>query len=214
MARRMQGNGLFGDVQVVNEKGEWTGSILYKPERLDLPRHWRKPQIVAVNWMSDMFHENVSPEVWPATYKVMAETPQHCYLVLTKRYDVASKRLWCSNDPLINVYIGFTISNRKDTEETRAWLYEISRRGWKTWLSFEPALEEVSWVGYEWLNGIVCGGESSKNARPMPLQAALGARNWCNLHHVPFTLKQGSLGALALLDGQAWYQFPEEKGKR
>ena len=205
MAKRMQANGLLDGV--VDADGNWTGKIVYKPERLDMPRHWKQPQVVAVNWMSDMFYEMIPHEVWPAVYKIMAETPRHCYLVLTKRYDIAEKRLWCS-EPLPNVYAGFTISDRKDMIKALPWLFEISRRGWKTWVSFEPALEEVSWVGYEWLNGMVCGGESGTNARPMPIQAAYGARDYCRLYKIPFTFKQGSLGAPAVLDGRAWTGFP------
>ncbi len=210
MAKRMQGNGLFGDVRVVDDKGEWTGKIAYKPERLDLPRHWKRTQIVAVNWMGDMFHENVPAEVWPAMYKVMAATPQHRYLVLTKRYDQMS--LEAEQEPLENVYLGVTISCWEDIIGAYDPLYALYRGGWRTWVSFEPALEEVSWAGYEWLNGIVCGGESGKNARPMPLQAVLGARDYCRLYKIPFTFKQSSLGTPAVLDGERWYQFPEHPG--
>jgi len=207
MAARMQGNGLLENV--VDIHSEWTGNIVYKPERINIPLHWREPQIVAVNWLGDLFHSNVPPEVWPAVYKVMAETPRHCYLVLTKRYDIAEKRLWCS-EPLPNVYAGFTISDRKDMIKALPWLFEISRRGWKTWVSFEPALEEISWAGFEYLDGMVCGGESGTNARPMPIQAAYGARDYCRLYKIPFTFKKGSQGAPAVLDGRVWTEFPCE----
>ena len=61
---------------------EW-GQITTKPERLDQPLHWRKPQIVAVGFMSDI-------ALWPdefldKVFAVMALTPQHTYLLLTKR---------------------------------------------------------------------------------------------------------------------------------
>ncbi len=207
MCRRMQGNGLLD--RVVDEAGNWTGKIVYKPERLDMPRHWKKPQVVAVNWMGDMFHENVPPEVWPAVYKVMAETPQHIYLVLTKRYDKMFKSILRQN-PLPNVYLGMTISCLEDAREARPILGLISFGDCKTWVSFEPALEAVSWVGYEWLNGMVCGAESGKGARPMPTQAAYGARDYCRLYKIPFTFKQGSLGAPALLDGIKYFEFPEQ----
>ena len=206
MAKRMQGNGLLDGV--VDAEGEWTGNIVYKPDRLDLPRRWRKSQTVAVNWMGDMFHQNVPVGVWRETYQVMAETPQHCYLVLTKRYDEMIQTI--SEKPLENVYLGVTISGRKDLSEAWLPLYDLSKKGWSTWVSFEPALEEVSWVGYEWLNGMVCGGESGNKARPMPIQAAYGARDYCLAHKIPFTFKQGSLGAPAILDGRAWTEFPRE----
>jgi protein gp37 len=210
MAKRMQGNGFFGDAKIVDERGEWTGNIVYKPERLDMPYHWKKPQVVAVNWIGDMFHENVPPEVWPAVYKVMAETPRHTYLVLTKRYDEMFTGV--EQKPLPNVYLGATVSCRKDYAEAYASLYALHLSGWKTWVSFEPALEEVMWVGLEWLNGMVCGGESGNKARPMPIQAAYGARDFCRLYHIPFTFKQFSdtdgRNKPPLLDGRQWQQFP------
>jgi len=58
MAKRMQANGLLDGV--VDAGGNWTGKIVYKPDRLDLPRHWRKAQIVAVNWMGDMFYRGIA----------------------------------------------------------------------------------------------------------------------------------------------------------
>jgi len=206
MCRRLQGNGLLNGV--VDAEGNWTGKIVYKRERVSLPYCWRKPQIVAVNWLGDMFHPAVPPEVWPAVYRVMAETPRHTYLVLTKRYD--QMFLETEQEPLENVYLGATISCWKDIGEAYASLYALYRLGWKTWVSFEPALEEISWVGYEWLNGMVCGGESGRNARPMPIQAAQGARDFCRIHKIPFTFKQGNQGAPAVLDGETWFQFPKE----
>jgi protein gp37 len=203
----MQGNGLLDGA--VDEEGNWTGRITYKPERLEMPYHWRKPQVVAVDWMGDLFHENVPPEVWPATYKVMAETPQHRYLVLTKRYHkMMTTTAFFFGDPLENVYLGVTISNQKDADEAMVELIQCHSDGWPTWVSYEPALEAVRWNGFGWLSGLVCGGESGRNARPMPTEAAQGARDYCLAHGIPFTFKQGSLGAPAIIDGQRWFQFP------
>lgn len=204
MCRRMQGNGLLNDV--VDADGNWTGKIVYKRERVSLPYCWHKPQIVAVNWMGDMFHPNVPPEVWPMTYRVMATTPHHKYLVLTKRY--FEMTFGITGKPFPNIYMGVTISCRQDAATAMAPLRILSDKGWKTWVSFEPVLEEVMWVGFEWLNGMVCGGESGRNARPMPIQAAYGARDYCRLYKIPFTFKQGSQGAPAVLDGATWFQFP------
>ncbi len=65
--------------------GRWlTGPQLY-PERLATPLHWRKPRRVFVANMSDLFHEAVPDEFIAAVFGIMAATPQHAYLVLTKR---------------------------------------------------------------------------------------------------------------------------------
>ena len=118
MAKRMQGNGSLEGV--VDECDRWTGKIAYKPERMNLPRTWKKPQIVAVNWMSDIFHEHVRAEVWPNTLKVMADTPQHTYLLLTKRYKSLLEKLY-PGDAKDNIYVGVTISNPMDGRALDNW---------------------------------------------------------------------------------------------
>lgn len=59
--------------------------VLLKPERLDLPLRWRKPQRVFVNSMSDLFHEDVPEGFLADVLNVMVRTPQHTYQILTKR---------------------------------------------------------------------------------------------------------------------------------
>lgn len=49
------------------------------------PLHWRKPQRVFVNSMSDIFHEQVPDEFLDRIFAVMALTPHITYQVLTKR---------------------------------------------------------------------------------------------------------------------------------
>lgn len=63
----------------------WTGEVRPVPEVLSAPLKWRKPQVVFVNSMSDIFHEKVPFEYISAVFGVMAATPQHTYIVLTKR---------------------------------------------------------------------------------------------------------------------------------
>lgn len=55
------------------------------PERLEEPLHWRKPRMVFVSSMGDLFHENVSFEVIDQVFAVAALCPQHTFLMLTKR---------------------------------------------------------------------------------------------------------------------------------
>lgn len=59
------------------------GGIRVRRDRLDAPMHWRKPRVVAV-W-NDLFHEDVPFGFQERAFDVMARTPRHTYLVLTKR---------------------------------------------------------------------------------------------------------------------------------
>jgi protein gp37 len=56
------------------------------PEALSKPLHWRKPRAVFID-CADLFHKDVPDDFIAAVFGVMASTPQHTYLVLTKRAD-------------------------------------------------------------------------------------------------------------------------------
>jgi protein gp37 len=60
-------------------------TVQLKPERLDYPRHWRKPAKIFVNSVSDLFHEDVPFDFIDRVFAVMALCPQHVFQVLTKR---------------------------------------------------------------------------------------------------------------------------------
>jgi protein gp37 len=78
---------------------DWSGEVRFVPERLGLPLRWRKPRMVFVNSMGDLFHEKVSVDDIAEVFGVMAVAakrfygakvggPQngpHTFQVLTKR---------------------------------------------------------------------------------------------------------------------------------
>ncbi len=70
-----------------NGRAEWTGTVNFVPESLEIPIKWRKPRRIFVNSMSDLFHESVPFEQLDQIFAVMALTPHHTYQVLTKRPD-------------------------------------------------------------------------------------------------------------------------------
>lgn len=63
----------------------WTGAVRLVPEALDEPLHWRRPQRIFVNSMSDLFHPDVPDAFIDRVFAVMALCPQHTFQVLTKR---------------------------------------------------------------------------------------------------------------------------------
>jgi protein gp37 len=68
-----------------NGRPGWTGDVLFVPGMLDAPLRWRRPRMVFVNSMSDLFHESVTNEQIAAVFGIMAACPQHTFQVLTKR---------------------------------------------------------------------------------------------------------------------------------
>jgi len=63
----------------------WNGTVRLVPEKLEEPLRWRKPRMVFVNSMSDLFHESVPFKYIAAVFGVMAASPEHTFQLLTKR---------------------------------------------------------------------------------------------------------------------------------
>lgn len=53
------------------------------------PFRWRKPRLVFVNSMSDLFHNSVPTAFIEAVFEVMNRASRHTFQVLTKRPDRA-----------------------------------------------------------------------------------------------------------------------------
>jgi protein gp37 len=64
----------------------WTGKLALAPEDVLLkPLRWKRPRMIFVNSMSDLFHESVPDEWITQTFAVMQIARRHTYQVLTKR---------------------------------------------------------------------------------------------------------------------------------
>lgn len=72
------------------ERGRWNGKAEAVPEALTEPFGWRKPRMVFVNSMSDLFHEDLSFEFIASVHATMIACRSHTFQVLTKR----PKRAW------------------------------------------------------------------------------------------------------------------------
>src|SRR5207245_8046485 len=57
------------------------------PKRLDMPRKWRRPRLIFVNSMSDLFHESIPTEYISRVFQVMRDCDWHRFQVLTKRHE-------------------------------------------------------------------------------------------------------------------------------
>src|ERR1700761_5460272 len=48
---------------------------------IDLPRKWKKPRVIFVNSMSDLFQEEVPTDFIRAVFDTMAACPQHTFQI-------------------------------------------------------------------------------------------------------------------------------------
>lgn len=81
---------------------------------LQLPLCWTKPQMIFVNSMSDLFHEDAPLEFIQKVFDVMRRASWHTFQILTKR----SARLLELNEAIDwpdNVWMGVSVENRNYT---------------------------------------------------------------------------------------------------
>jgi len=89
-------------------------------DKLDLPLRWKKPRMIFVVSMGDLFHKDVPNGLIFDVWDRMARTPQHTYQILTKRPD---RMAWAVNRidqirnpaftwPLPNVWLGTSVENQ------------------------------------------------------------------------------------------------------
>lgn len=115
-------------------------------DRLEQPLHWRKPSMVFVNSMSDLFHPAVPFEFIYTVYKTMKFSSQHIFQILTKRPDRALKFYneygQKNMTPLPNVWFGVSVENQESADERIPILLQIPAA--VRWVSYEPALGGVN----------------------------------------------------------------------
>ena len=140
----------------------WTGKVSFDHAALDVPLSWRKPRLIFVNSMSDLFQEAVPEDFIAKVWQTMAATAQHTYQILTKRPDRMADitpRL-----PLLrNVWLGTSVENAAVLER----IDQSERRGQPAIISFEPLIGSVADADISGIDWAIVGGESGPRARPM-----------------------------------------------
>jgi protein gp37 len=175
---------------------------------LGLPLQWKKPQMIFVNSMSDLFHEGVEDEFILRVFDVMRQAEWHRFQVLTKR----AERLLSMNDSLPwapNIWMGVSV----ETESCLPRIDCLRNTGAATkFLSLEPLLGPLPGLNLQGIDWVIVGGESGPGARPLAQKWVTDIRDNCEQSRVPFFFKQwGGVNkkkAGRLLEGQEWSQMP------
>ena len=184
------------------------------PEKLADPLTWRKPRMVFVNSMSDLFHDDVPEDYINQVVRVMLEADWHTYQVLTKRSGRMRTMLQSSLKQAAvapQIWWGVSVENRRDglprIEDLRA--SPASTR----FLSVEPLLEDLGPLDLTGIHWVIVGGESGPGFRPINREWVIAIRNQCRLAKVSFFFKQwgGVRKAKAgrSLDGETYDEIPD-----
>jgi len=180
---------------------------------VEAPMSWRKPQMVFVNSMSDLFHKDVPLEFIRKVFGVMEQAERHQFQVLTKRSgrlrEISGKLPWPEN-----VWMGVSVENAKYI--TR--IDDLRRTPAKVkFLSIEPLLGPIPDLDLDGIDWVIVGGESGPGARPMLEEWVIDIRNQCLRANIPFFFKQwggtNKKKAGRMLEGRIWDQMPLSDAK-
>ncbi|MFN8365797.1 MAG: phage Gp37/Gp68 family protein [Candidatus Kapaibacterium sp.] len=182
--------------------------VVLHESSLKIPYTWRKPQIVFVNSMSDLFHKDVPLEFIQRVFEVMNDCPQHVFQVLTKR----SERLLELNKQLKwahNIWMGVSVEDSRvihridDLRKTKAKV---------KFLSCEPLIGPLHAMNLKKIDWVIVGGESGHKPREMKYEWVVDILEQCQNKGTKFFFKQwGGRNKKAngrALDGRTYDEMP------
>lgn len=193
-----QKNGAYKGLTRLGPNGPvWTGDVRFVPEILGYPASLKRPHLIFVNSMSDLFHEAVSDEMIDQIFAAMAFARQHQFQVLTKRpermRDYLKKRELAAGMLLNHVWLGVSCEDQKTANERIPLLIDTPAA--VRWVSAEPLLGPIdvhshAGILIDALDWLVVGGESGPGANPMHPDWVRSLRDQCVAAGVPFFFKQ------------------------
>lgn len=178
--------------------------VTYCPEKLEEPTRKRKPAVIFVCSNSDLFHPDISDEFIFEVWLNFIRSPQHIFLVLTKR--AMRMQAWfkkqnerCEYPVLKNVWLGVTGENQARLEERAKILLDIPAA--RRFVSLEPLLGPIkiwNWLSHpalrndvqQGIDWVIAGGESGPGARECREDWIRDIWTDCKEAAVPFFFKQ------------------------
>ena len=211
MAKRLCSMGKEQYFPVVDPNG-WTGKTNFAESQLQKPLKWKKPRMIFVVSMGDLFHESVPFEWIDKVFDVMEEATQHTFQILTKRPEIMYKYMVRYGVGAMpdNIWLGVTAENQEQANKRIPVLLQIPAK--IHFVSVEPMLSEIDlfnvdneinqkmseiepkemFFSADYIDWVICGGESGHNARLMSSEWARSLKDQCKEANVPFFFKQGS----------------------
>lgn len=190
------------------------------PERLQHPINWKKPRLIFVNSMSDLFHKDVPDDFVLQVFSVMAQANWHTFQVLTKR-----------PNRLVHLVPKITAHISEHVQYSGRWPQHIwvgvsvedMRYQWRVnqlrkvpaairFVSAEPLLDSLKELDITNIHWLIAGGESGSGHRACDPVWVEELRDRCSKEAVAFFFKQwGGRTPKAggrQLDGRTWDEFP------
>ncbi|MFC4500672.1 MULTISPECIES: DUF5131 family protein [Streptomyces] len=190
-----------GTAHKVDGRTDWTGRINLLDGRLDQPKHWRKPERIFVNSMSDVFAARVPVDYVTKIWRTMQDTPRHTYQILTKRPERVARVLdkvhaeLGLTQPLANVWLGTSIESDEYVRRADALRQAPAA---VRFISAEPLLGPLPSLDLQRIDWVILGGESKSGARPLEVDWIRDVVDRCRTSGVtPFVKQLGTVWAKA-----------------
>lgn len=182
------------------------------PNRLSQPMAWKKPRMIFVNSMSDLFHKEVDRSFVDKVFDVMERVDRHVYQVLTKRSSLMNayiKDRYRGESVPNHIWLGVSVEDARHTSRIKH-LGIVNSEA--KFVSFEPLLGPIIDINLHGIAWAIVGGESGPHARPMNESWVRRIRDICSRDGVAFFFKQWGgprpKSGGRLLDGEEWNGFP------
>lgn len=175
---------------------------------IDAPRAWRKPRLVFVNSMSDLFQEDVPETFIRSVFQTMVACPQHTFQILTKRSErlreIAAGLPWPEN-----VWMGVSVEDARVLDRA---FHLAAIPAAVRFLSCEPLIGPLDDLPLNNIDWVIVGGESGPRARQLEASWVKSIRRQCRRYGVAFFFKQwgGVRKDLTgrVLDGRTYDEMP------
>jgi protein gp37 len=181
------------------------------PNRLSIPFRWKKPRVIFVNSMSDLFHKDVPDDFIYQVFETMNKAQHHIFQVLTKRPSravlMAHNLKWTAN-----IWLGTSI-------ESNDYLWRADKLRQVPaairFISAEPLLGPLDDLNLEGIDWLIAGGESGPRHRPCNPEWVRSLRDRCVERGTAYFFKQwGGIHPKSggrELDGRTWDELPSQR---
>jgi len=186
--------------------------LTLRPERIRQPLSWRKPRMIFVNSMSDLFHKKIPGRFIDQVFSTMEEADHHTFQILSKRSsrmrNYVNKRYAGRLAPE-HIWLGSSVED--GTKKSRI-KHVADMAATVRFLSLEPLIGPMGTLDLSGIHWVIVGGESGPGHRPIETSWVADIRDQCLVAGVAFFFKQwGGHRPKANgreLEKKVWSQYP------
>jgi len=161
-------------------------NLTWHVNEIQKPIKWKRPSLIFVNSMSDLFHEDIPEWFILKVFETMNKCYWHIFQILTKRegrlLELNEKFKWTPN-----IWMGVSVES--EDYLARVDLLKKTKAHVK-FISCEPLLTPISSLNLDGIDWVIVGGESGPKARPIKKSWVLDILHQCKEAQVKFFFKQ------------------------